>query len=205
MKKIFFAAVALLMSAGAMAQGTVKFFIDDFSIAQGEKKTISVNLTNPDNKFTGFQFNLTLPEGITVDLNKKGKPNVSLNEDRIEDQTVSSSLNNGVYTVLSFSMTSSDLYDTEGALVYLPVTAAADAAKGSAEGSLTNVKLSPKSGTSVTFDKVPFKVTIGDATAIEYVKAGADVNAPAYNLAGQKVNKNYKGVVIQNGKKIAVK
>ena len=27
------------------------------------------------------------------------------------------------------------------------------------------------------------------------------VNAPMYNLAGQQVSKNYKGVVIQNGKK----
>lgn len=32
-----------------------------------------------------------------------------------------------------------------------------------------------------------------------------NVNAPIYNTAGQQVNKNYKGVVIQNGKKILVK
>lgn len=32
-----------------------------------------------------------------------------------------------------------------------------------------------------------------------------DVNAPIYNLAGQKVNKEYKGVVIQNGKKFLQK
>ena len=28
-----------------------------------------------------------------------------------------------------------------------------------------------------------------------------NANAPMYNLAGQRVSKNYKGVVIQNGKK----
>jgi hypothetical protein len=32
-----------------------------------------------------------------------------------------------------------------------------------------------------------------------------DVNAPAYNLAGQKVDKSFKGVVIQNGKKMIQK
>lgn len=40
--------------------------------------------------------------------------------------------------------------------------------------------------------------------AIEGIKAEAktlNVNAPMYNLAGQMVNKSYKGVVIQNGKK----
>jgi len=42
-------------------------------------------------------------------------------------------------------------------------------------------------------------------TNISAVKSGADVNAPAYNLAGQKVDKNYKGVVIMNGKKMIQK
>ena len=40
-----------------------------------------------------------------------------------------------------------------------------------------------------------------DPSGIETVKAVKDVNAPIYNLAGQKVNNDYKGVVIQNGKK----
>ena len=42
-------------------------------------------------------------------------------------------------------------------------------------------------------------------TNISAVKSGADVNAPAYNLAGQKVDKSYKGVVIMNGKKMIQK
>lgn len=33
----------------------------------------------------------------------------------------------------------------------------------------------------------------------------ADANAPAYNLAGQKVGKEYKGVVIKAGKKFIQK
>lgn len=32
-----------------------------------------------------------------------------------------------------------------------------------------------------------------------------NTNASIYNLAGQKVNKSYKGVVIQNGKKFVQK
>ena len=38
---------------------------------------------------------------------------------------------------------------------------------------------------------------------VEIIDAAAE--APAYNLAGQKVNKNFKGVVIQNGKKVVIK
>lgn len=42
----------------------------------------------------------------------------------------------------------------------------------------------------------------GDASGINEVKtAELDVNAPVYNLAGQRVGKDAKGILIQNGKK----
>lgn len=42
-------------------------------------------------------------------------------------------------------------------------------------------------------------------TGIEAVAADAEDDAPAYNLAGQRVGKSYKGVVVKNGKKIIKK
>ncbi len=45
----------------------------------------------------------------------------------------------------------------------------------------------------------------GETTNINTIKTDADANAPAYNLAGQKVDKSYKGVVIMNGKKMIQK
>ena len=63
--------------------------------------------------------------------------------------------------------------------------------------------------------EVPASVTAGDSrwtltaeeatpTGISSIENGQltiDNDAPAYNLAGQKVGKNYKGIVIKNGKK----
>lgn len=40
------------------------------------------------------------------------------------------------------------------------------------------------------------------ATNINTIKANTDVNAPVYNIAGQQVEKSYKGLVIKNGKKV---
>ena len=49
----------------------------------------------------------------------------------------------------------------------------------------------------------------GETTGISNVDVNAndnfDVNAPMYNLAGQKVGKSYKGIVIVNGKKVVRK
>ena len=44
-------------------------------------------------------------------------------------------------------------------------------------------------------------------TGIQNIKSNAieNANAPIYNLAGQQVDKSFKGVVIQNGKKMVQK
>lgn len=47
--------------------------------------------------------------------------------------------------------------------------------------------------------------TIGVVDGISSVAVETNDNAPAYNLAGQKVNDSFKGVVIKNGKKVVVK
>ncbi len=48
-----------------------------------------------------------------------------------------------------------------------------------------------------------WEFTSDEAAGIEEIEAGKaeDANAPMYNLAGQAVSKNYKGIVIKNGKK----
>ena len=44
-----------------------------------------------------------------------------------------------------------------------------------------------------------------EVTGVGAIKADADVNAPAYNLKGQRVTEGYKGLVIKNGKKVIMK
>lgn len=53
-----------------------------------------------------------------------------------------------------------------------------------------------------TYEICPIEVPV--ATGISEIKAdkaALDANAPMYNLAGQRVGKNFKGVVLQKGKK----
>ena len=47
--------------------------------------------------------------------------------------------------------------------------------------------------------------TVNDPTGINAVKAGEKTDAPLYNLNGQRVSDNYKGIVVKNGKKYVVK
>ena len=47
----------------------------------------------------------------------------------------------------------------------------------------------------------PTPVVFGDTNAVGSISAASDENAPVYNLFGQKVGKDAKGILIQNGKK----
>ena len=49
------------------------------------------------------------------------------------------------------------------------------------------------------------KVLEEDVTKVPQAKTAEDVNAPVYNLAGQQVSKDSKGVLIQNGRKFVNK
>ena len=48
---------------------------------------------------------------------------------------------------------------------------------------------------------ISFRFSFGDATDID-IPVNDNANAPAYNLQGQQVDENYRGIVIINGKKV---
>ena len=48
-------------------------------------------------------------------------------------------------------------------------------------------------------------VSAGDATGIANIEAAKAENGAMFNMAGQRVNGSYKGIVIKNGKKVLVK
>ena len=76
------------------------------------------------------------------------------------------------------------------------------------EAAYPTLKLGRANGlTSATRTNVTLlKVVRGGSTGIaEQLNLNVNVNAPVYNLAGQQVDKSFKGVVIQNGKKLIQK
>lgn len=68
-------------------------------------------------------------------------------------------------------------------------------------GSATTITIQPAGGSNF----YGIFVKSGATGITKTVFNANDVNAPAYNLVGQKVDKSYKGVVIQNGKKMIQK
>jgi hypothetical protein len=66
-----------------------------------------------------------------------------------------------------------------------------------------DVVLSPSNG--FYFYAITVNADLPEATGIKGVKTVEQTNSVIYNLAGQKVSKNFKGIMIQNGKKVVIK
>lgn len=102
----------------------------------------------------------------------------------------------------------------EGNVITFTLKGGADKSVTDEEGNTTTVfepadkvyTFQKYSGTgNILISSIEF--TPGEATGIQNVKGeqNANVNAPIYNLAGQKVNKGFKGIAIVNGKKVVLK
>ena len=195
--KIMLMVATLFVACNAMAQ---KLTADAVTIAQGEKASLVVNYEATEG-LTGAQFNITLPAGVELEFDdaetfdyvysttQKGY-NVN-----IKDQ-------NGYNTVIISRKSNKGGALTSGTeLITLSLAAKADAALGAAVAKISGIKFA-QTGVSVAGNEdFEVAITVTEATGINSIEANAQ-DAPAYNLAGQKVNKGFKGLVIMNGKKV---
>lgn len=62
-----------------------------------------------------------------------------------------------------------------------------------------------KTGNGFQFLAITINAALPNTTGINTIEAELNSNAPAYNIAGQKVADGFKGVVIKNGKKLIQK
>lgn len=72
-------------------------------------------------------------------------------------------------------------------------------------GVLTNYKKGDTVTKEVTNSYIVSLNTVPTGISSVVAAPALDANAPVYNLAGQRVNKSYKGVVVQNGRKFILK
>ena len=95
-------------------------YINDFNIAVGETKTVSVILDN-EQEFTAFQSDIYLPEGLSV------VPNSFTLTSRADGHSISSKdFGDGRVRIACFSTANANISGDEGALVTFDVTADKD-------------------------------------------------------------------------------
>lgn len=222
MKKLMFMAACLLSAINGMAQD--KLQIADFEIKAGEEKVIDVELINSENFYAGVQFDLTLPEGVSVgftmedDEDDYGNPIQikvwkAVLSDRKRDHDLTFDLVPGStvkYRAIIKSNTNKNIKQQSGALVKLTLKGASDLSSGELTGSITGQVLSPASGSDTKPADATFKVTA--TSGINEIEISNEKPATIYDLKGNTVRKNATsteglnaGVYIINGAKVIVK
>lgn len=209
MRKIMIISI-LLAIAGRMLGDNLH--VSDAQLKAGEEKQISIELANPDRNYAAFQFDLILPEGVKIALNKKGKLNASLVEDRIDDHTMSlEELSEGHYRFLAFSMSNSEFYDSDGPLVNVTIKAEEDVAPGALTATITEQVFTAKDGIQYDFSDVTFNIMIEQVSGIEEILVDDTCN-DVYSIDGVLYKKDVvspnelpQGIYIINGRKYVVK
>lgn len=123
MKKLLSIILSLLTASTMLAAVNQLSFTPNVTITPGGTATITVMMDNQD-EVAGFQFEMLLPEGLSVVTNAKGKMEFKLNADRIDDHVVTPNLRkNGKISVMSYSATAEPYYGTSGQILSFAVKA----------------------------------------------------------------------------------
>jgi hypothetical protein len=167
-------------------------------------KTADVTFTiNADGKAAIAEFKLALPNGIDLMYNAEEDDYVyALGADMtVKTHTVTiKKQEEGSYYVLVSNASNKEFKAESGDYLTLTLVASANAASGTAV--MKDIILGDIEAKQMnTVTEAKFNITVGGGTGISSIEAD-NADAPAFNMAGQKVNKGYKGVVIMNGKKV---
>ena len=204
MKKIkLFAAVVAAMIYGNVSAQTIT--ASDVEIEAGGTADVTFTITS-ESKAALAEFELTLPTGISIVFDEDEDDYVYELGSAMTVKTHSATIKqkeSGAYYVLVMNTSGKEFKAESGDYLTVTLKASDDAATGEAKmEKILLVALDESKMNTVT--EATFAVTVGGATGINGINADENDGA-AYNLAGQKVGKNYKGILVKNGKKTLVK
>ena len=193
--------------------------VETVTMSAGDTKQVSIGLKNSDRKYAAFQFDLALPDGITIAKNSNGKLMASLDTERKDDHTLSvSELGNNTYRLLAFSMSNAELYGTNGPLVNITLEADANMSSGTNAAALKSQVFTATDGSQYKWSDLPFAVLVNGSenTGIDEISQNGQKSSmiKVYTLTGLlifsvpqsefsvKWQTLPSGVYIVNGKKM---
>ena len=186
----------------------------------GSQIELSICMKN-QTPIRGFQFDLHLPEGVSIVKNAKGRIMASLAPGRLpeddEHTLVIDEVSDGVFRFLCSSLYDENFTGNEGEIVTLTVNIDANMAYGDYAVLLKNIVMTETDISKFyKADNIESVFTVDASTGVstlqdELLGVGKNNESPIYSIDGQLVgrsmdmSKSKKGIYIRDGKKIVVK
>ena len=207
--KSFIALLLLLITGSIHAADNIS--VASVTLTPGEVSDVIINCEFTSENITLYQFDLYLPDGVTLAKNSKGRYAAGTTyvlSDRHDEHTVSIAEREGFYR---FVVSNSSLYTIapgSGELLRLKVVAD-NTVSGTQNGSIKKFSMFETDETEHAMADVTFEMT-SSTTAIGEVKTEAESeaaeDAPIYDLMGRRLQKKPEsGYYIQGGKTYFVK
>lgn len=196
--------LAALVCGTALAEDANTFYFTDAAVLPGETTNIELCMRNAEKSLTCLEAEIQLPEGLSVALDEKGNPIVTLYRNRTEGHEVLTNvLESGNLKLLVSDIEGRLFSGEEGPVLSFRVQAAEAAPIGESkletvgESLLVNAEAKAYYSVGVTGNIL----VTDDATGIDGDLRGMDASDAIYTLSGERVSKARKGIFIQNGKK----
>ena len=181
--------------------------VKDFSIKAGETKKVEFALDYDKHALSGLEFNIALPEGLTID-----KSSYTASTTRIPNHFITVKKSGRIGIQPDGSSNDLDINGTTGTLFTFEVTAAKDYSTDKAEIKFYDFEAVTKSvnGVNTLYYAKDFTVNVNLDTATGIDGISADKFAEAadgiYQLNGVRTDKLQRGVniVVKDGKAVKV-
>lgn len=185
-------------------------YVASDKVKVGEKGQLSICMKNSA-LIRGYQFSLNLPEGVTPEVNSKGRIVASMNKERLDSEdehTLTTSLQeDGSILFLCGSLYDESYQKGDGEIITLNVNVDQNTIAGDYPVVVKNSKL-----TETDISKYYETETVESVLTIETTSTGIQSfgmmsreKESCFNLNGQKVQHLKKGVYVIKGKKFVVK
>ena len=187
-------------------------YVENVSGSKNSQVELSVRMKNASD-IRGFQFDLYLPEGVSMAANAKA----SLSSDRLAagdaHTLMVNEVSDGAVRFLCSSMNDESFAGGDGEIATLTVNIADNVANGEYDVVVKNALMTETDiSKSYEADNIKSALTVLDQTGVETVTADDERrDGTIYTVGGQLVGKKSttsqlrKGVYIRNGKKFVVK
>ena len=199
MKKLysmFSLALMFLLGNIATANAQETLTVAPITVAPGEQAEVVINYESTVEHY-GFNMQITLPEGLNYVEDEVTKKVFELGSSATSTHSLSKKITDKNARIIVIEPLKGAL--SNGVLLSFKVVADETLADNS------NIIISGvKFNGGQYLDEIAVPVTKGTPTGINSIEANGE-KAASFNLAGQKVSANAKGIRIQNGKKFVQK
>ena len=180
-------------------------YMNPATVIAGEEAELSVRMKNAVDA-EGFQFALTLPEGVSVVRDADGFAEATLSTERTTaartNTFATSILPDGTLKVMAASTNGSAIGAGDGEVCTVKIKVNAGMAEGDYALLLSDVAISDTHAKSYNVEPLETKLTVNEASGISEIVNQKSVNRKYFDLQGRRLSdKPQKGVYIEDGRK----